>query len=356
MDKAILASWLKAGAVEAGRFSETESGTPQGGIISPTLANMALDGLQVLLGERFGHPNTKESCRHKVNLVRYADDFVITGISEELLKNEVRPLVKGFLKARGLTLSEEKTHITHIDSGFDFLSQNVRKYRGKLLTKPSKAAIKAVTATLAEEVRRMHGSSQAVLIHRLNPIIRGWCQYHRHGVSSQTFHYLDYRLWKLIWRWCRREHGNRRYRWLKDRYFRREGKREWVFSCDTDKGVLRLTRPVDVKIQRHTKIKAAATSYDPKFEAYFEDRWLKKQLKTLKGSKKIASLYQSQRGRCALCYGKLEEDWHAHHILPRHRGGDDRQSNLVLLHATCHRQLHAMGLSVEKPVTEFSVT
>ena len=147
MDKTMLKKWLKCGFIFKDELFPTEEGTPQGGIISPILANMALDGIQDLLAKNFPitTKNGKE-IRHKINLVRYADDFIITGDSEDILREEVKPLIANFLAERGLTLSEEKTLVTHIDNGFDFLGFNVRKYNGTLLTKPSKDRVKKFTA------------------------------------------------------------------------------------------------------------------------------------------------------------------------------------------------------------------
>jgi len=138
MDKLMLRKWLKAGVVDMGRVWKTEEGTPQGGIISPTLANMALDGIEALLAQHFGAKGSKKLRQYKVGLVRYADDFVITGSSKELLENEVKPLIEKFLAVRGLKLSVEKTQVTHINHGFDFLGWTVRKYQSKLLIKPSR--------------------------------------------------------------------------------------------------------------------------------------------------------------------------------------------------------------------------
>ena len=206
LDKRVLGKWLKAGYMESGKLNPTEAGTPQGGIISPVLANMALDGLETVLESHFGKKNTKASYKTKVNYVRYADDFIITGISQELLEDEVKPLVEAFMAERGLTLSQEKTVITHIDEGFDFLGQNLRKYKGKLLIKPSRKNLR----TFLHKVRNIISGNKTVtaglLIYMLNPVLRGWANYHRHIVAKETFNYVDYRVWKMLWKWCRRRH------------------------------------------------------------------------------------------------------------------------------------------------------
>ena len=181
-DMTVLQKWLKAGYVENRSLFPTEAGTPQGGIISPTLANITLDGLEKLLAEHFPREKWKDGKRWtpKVNLVRYADDFIITGDSKELLENEVRPLVEQFLKERGLTLSADKTRITHINEGFDFLGQNLRKYNGKPLVKPSQKNTHAFMEKVREIIDTNQSISQTLLIGLLNPVIRGWANYHRH--------------------------------------------------------------------------------------------------------------------------------------------------------------------------------
>ncbi|HIH4326836.1 TPA: group II intron reverse transcriptase/maturase, partial [Pseudomonas aeruginosa] len=188
-DREILRKWLKAGYMEDRQLFPTEAGTPQGGIISPTLANLVLDGLEAKLDAAFGRKRYANGVQTRlmVNYVRYADDFIVTGRSKELLEQEVMPIIKDFMQERGLTLSPEKTKITHIDDGFDFLGQNVRKYNGKLLIKPSKANV----ATFLEKVRSAVKGNKALdqprLIRMLNPMIRGWANYHQHVVSKATF-------------------------------------------------------------------------------------------------------------------------------------------------------------------------
>ncbi len=191
LERMILRKWLKAGYLEQADWYPTEAGTPQGGIISPVLANLTLDGLQELLAKAFPRlPRSQGRSHSKVNLVRYADDFIITGRSREQLEQEVRPLVEQFLAERGLVLSPEKTVITHIEDGFDFLGQNVRRYGRKVLTKPSDPAVKTFYAGLRQVVRKSLHLAPATLIQILNPKIRGWANYHRHASSKATFQHL----------------------------------------------------------------------------------------------------------------------------------------------------------------------
>ena len=194
LDKELLRKWLKAGFLEKHVLFATTEGTPQGGIASPVLANWTLDGLQRLLEQHFS--NTRR--RHvecKVHLVRYADDFIITGTSQVLLKDEVQPLVEHFLRERGLELSHEKTRITHIKNGFDFLGQTIRRYRnGKLLIKPSKRSVKTFLAKIQETIDDSGSMTAGDMVRRLNQQIKGWTMYHRHAVSKRTFQAVDHRI------------------------------------------------------------------------------------------------------------------------------------------------------------------
>ncbi|EIP9335860.1 group II intron reverse transcriptase/maturase, partial [Salmonella enterica] len=218
MDKCILRKWLKAGIIEKGTFSETLSGTPQGGIISPVLANMALDGLEGELQVRFGKKRSKKSWKNKVHLVRYADDFIISGCSKEILENEVLPLVQSFLRKRGLTLSDEKTVITHITDGFDFLGQHIRRFDRKLIIRPAKKNVKSFLGKVRGIIEDNKTVSAWLLIYKLNPLIRGWANYHRHVASAKAFNNADHQIWRKIWQWCARRHPGRSRRWVFRKY------------------------------------------------------------------------------------------------------------------------------------------
>lgn len=260
-DQGKLRAWLKAGYLERDAFHATAEGTPQGGIVSPTAANMALDGLDRRLQTRF-----KGRC--KVNLVRFADDFVVTGASRALLEDEVKPLVVQFLKERGLELAEEKTRIVHIDQGFDFLGFNIRKYQGKLLIKPAKSSIAAVKDKVQEILAAGNSLPQGVLIGRLNPVIRGWGNYYRHVVSKDVFDGVDHAIWRMTWNWAKRRHPKKSSQWVKDRYFAHKDGRDWVF---TD-GSATLFRMASIPIRRHVKIRGEANPYDPQYASYFAER------------------------------------------------------------------------------------
>jgi len=349
MDKVILRKWLKAGFLEKGVLFATTEGAPQGGVISPALANRTLDGLESLLSGHYAKTQ-RRGRMFKVHLVRYADDFIITGMSEGFLKNEVKPLVEQFLSERGLELSHEKTRITHIEDGFDFLGQTVRRFNdGKVLVKPSKKSIKTFLAGIREVIREQGGHSTAgELIRTLNAKIKGWTMYHRHACSKRTFGYVDTRIFRMLWRWCCKRHRQKSRKWIKEKYFKRFGDRDWVFTgtIRDDRGKVLpvcLLEAGRVSIRRHVKVKGDANPYDPEWELYFEQRLLQKMQATLAGRGQIAYLWREQGGRCGGC-GQLlqeEQEWQIHHRVRRVDGGDDGLDNLELLHANCHRQKHS---------------
>lgn len=217
MDKNILRKWLRAGYLNKNVYYPTNGGTPQGGIISPVLANLVLDGLENKLRTRKGEQGL-------VNLVRYADDFIITGRTKELLETEVLPIVETHLTERGLELSPEKTRITRIDEGFDFLGQNVRKYNGKLLIKPSKKNINSFLEKTREVIKRNAATEAGSLIKILNPVIRGWVNYHRHVVSKAVFKSVDTAIFKCLWQWSKRRHPKKNRQWIKAKYFATKGR------------------------------------------------------------------------------------------------------------------------------------
>lgn len=356
MDKGILRKWLKAGYMDKYTLHPTEEGTPQGGICSPVLANLTLDGLERMLQEHFRNTTrASRKTRSKVHLVRYADDFIVTGNSKELLENEVKPLVETFMRERGLELSQEKTHITHIEAGFDFLGQNVRKYNGKLLIKPSKKSVKAHLDSIRKLIKDNPTDTAGHLITLLNPIIRGWANYHRHAVSSEIFHDVDNAIFRALWRWAKRRHPNKGKKWIRKKYFHTIGNRNWVFSGEVigKQGLQRveLASASKTPIQRHHKIQGKANPYDPQWETYFDERMGLKWLQGGMKRRKLIVLWNEQAGRCPVCNQKItkETGWNIHHILYRVYGGKDTLSNLLLLHPNCHRQVHSQKLEVVKP-------
>jgi RNA-directed DNA polymerase len=348
MDRQLLRRWLKAGFLEKHAWFATTEGTPQGGIISPALANRTLDGLQRLLAERFAETSTGQR-KFKVHLVRYADDFLITGTSKELLRDQVQPLVAHFLKERGLELSHEKTQITHIEAGFDFLGQNVRRYRcGKVLTKPSSSNVKTFLTKIRETIDNSGSLTAGEMIQRLNQQIKGWTMYHRYAASKRTFNYVDHRIFQMVWHWCRRRHPKKSWRWIKTTYFPPDGHRHWVFTGKlfNQKGQgrpIQLMEAAQVRIIRYVKIRSAVNPYDPEWELYLEARLGWQLTQTLAGRSRFEYLWKEQEGRCRVCGQPLriaEEDCQIHHRIWRSRGGPDTAANTELLHANCHRQIH----------------
>ena len=284
-DKHVLQQWLKAGYIENRTLFPTEAGTPQGGVISPVLANMALDGLENLLAKHFPRQKWKDGGKWspKVNLIRYADDFIITGDSKKLLAREVRPLVERFLRERGLLLSADKTRITHIDEGFDFLGQNLRKYDGKPLVKPSKKNTRVFLEKVRGLIDANKSVSQTMLMAILNPVIRGWANYHRHCAARDTFDRVDHEIWRALWQWAKRRHPKKSRDWVKKHCFPAWRSRAWTFAAKT--GELtpdgkpiwnRLTYAGDTRIRRHIKIRRGANPFDPHWRRYFEEREFQK--------------------------------------------------------------------------------
>jgi len=359
MDRTILQKWLKSGYMDKHVLHETTEGTPQGGIISPALANYALDGLERLLRKRFPEGTRLKSLGGKsasVNFIRYADDFVITSKSKEILEGKVQPVVEQFLQQRGLELSPKKTVITHVEKGFDFLGQNVRRYpNGKLLIKPSKKNLKTFLVGIRQTIRNARGMSAADLIDLLNPKIRGWANYHRHVVSSRIFSSVDRSIFYNLWQWARGRHQKKTSHWLKKKYFEKRGTRDWCFfgeTCD-DQGQPHkawLYHARSTPIRRHVKVKGEANPYDPAFETYFEEREGSYMRETFRGTRTLRYIWHEQRGLCTVCRLPITRTtgWRLHHCVPLVQGGSKSAENRLLLHPECHDKVHRLTLSVSK--------
>jgi len=277
IDKKILAKWLTSGVIFNKILTPTKEGTPQGGIISPTLANATLDGMEKLVKEAYSNKLSRKGKRYsaKVNLVRYADDFVVTAENKEILE-DIKVMLTDFLAKRGLSLSQEKTLITHISVGFDFLGFNIRKYNGKLLIKPSKKSQKKVTQKLHEVIFNNKSASQCSLIEILNPVITGWGNYFRHVVSKDVFAKIDHILVGQLKRWAFRRHTRKSKKWILKKYFKSENNRKWVFKDSLEmegaKQTFTLRRLADIPIVRHRKIRSDANPFESQWNAYFEER------------------------------------------------------------------------------------
>lgn len=278
IDKKMLEEWLKSGFFDKGKLFPTLRGTPQGGIISPLLMNMTLDGLEMAAKKSVPWNMPRSNARTGVHVIRYADDFVITGKTKELLELRVKPAITAFLAKRGLTLSEEKTRIIRIDEGFDFLGQHLRKYKnGKLIITPSRKSVQGLMDNLRSILNDHQGDDAWSMIRRLNLTIQGWCNYHRHACSSRIFRWIDSWLFWEIKRWLHRRHPNKGRRWIMNKYYRRINNSRWNFhavATDTNgervyKDLIKASR---TRIVRHVKIRAEANPFDPAYTDYFAFR------------------------------------------------------------------------------------
>ncbi|MCP4286574.1 MAG: group II intron reverse transcriptase/maturase, partial [Gammaproteobacteria bacterium] len=306
MDKRLLSKWLRSGYMEEEAFYPTTQGVPQGGLISPVIGNMTLDGLeQVVRGKTEWFRR-----KHNINFVRYADDFIITANNNEVLQ-QLTPQIEAFLDERGVSLSKEKTKITHISEGFDFLGQNVRKHvrangqLGKIQITPSKASFQRVIEKVKLLTKRHRGATPKVLIEKLNPVLRGWANYHRHVICGETFGKLDSYVWGRLYRWCKRRHPDKTGRWIAERYFLNRGSHKWRFT-DPGTGTSLIKVAEEVKHKRHVKIRSAANPFDPEWDTYFEDRD-RKQVFTLTAAF-TAKVYMVQDGICPGCRQLIQHD------------------------------------------------
>lgn len=336
MDKSVLKQFLKAGFVFQNELFPTDDGTPQGGVISPILANMALDGIQEALVQHFDVTPKGKVAYHmhqksQVNFVRYADDFIVTAKTKEIAL-EAKEIIHAFLKTRGLELSEEKTLITHIDDGFDMLGWTFRKFKGKLIVKPSKKTIKSFVASLSETViKRGKAWKQESLIEKLNQQIRGWTNYHQSVCANETFSYIDNALFWMLWRWAKRRHPHKGKGWRKARYWHRKGDRNWVFCTDTNE-LLRLDY---TPIIRHSKVRMNANPYLN--TDYFIELKFNRGVKRLSG--KFKTVWKNQKGLCHHCGLPMEvsENKEMFFKIPKSIGGKDDVTNMAYVHEYCNR-------------------
>lgn len=345
----LIAQWLKAGVMEEGRYFDTTSGTPQGGIISPLLANIALHGMESALEVKY---NASGTLTGKRSIVRYADDFLVFCESKEdtILCQEI---LRKWLSTRGLQLSEEKTKIVHLSEGFKFLGFNIRHYpKGntktgwKLLIKPSPEAVQKLRDKLKAEWLSLKGHDMTHIVKKLNPIIRGWANYHRIGVASEIFRELDHWMFLRALRYARLTHPKKSWEWRKNRYFGSfnldKPNYKWV-TGDRKTGVYILLFGW-FDIDRHVMVKGKHAPDDPELREYWENRE-KKGVKNLK-NKSLQKLAQLQDHVCPTCGESLYngEELHKHHKTPRSQGGLDTYKNLELVHLYCHQQIHGNAL------------
>jgi RNA-directed DNA polymerase len=363
-----IAGWLKAGVIEDGAFTPTEEGTPQGGVISPLMLNVALHGLEEAAGVRY-----QASGRHAGDtvpgcpvVIRYADDLVACCHSRQQAE-QVQAQLAAWLAPRGLVFNQDKTKIVPLTEGFDFLGVNVRRYRnGKLLIKPSTAAVRRLRSRLAAEMRALRGSNAAAVLAVLNPIIRGWAAYYRGVVSSKIFGELDDYVWKLTWRWAKRTHCGKPKRWVAHRYFGRFDKfrnDRWVFGnragADERGSIPHLVKFAWTPIVRHQMVTGTASPDDPDLADYWATR--RQRAKPPLDSYNLRLLTR-QDGRCPICRDHLlspdqppqsPREWErwwlsvvrkaiaADYLVHQDGHGTPDGNRTRLIHASCGRELQA---------------
>ena len=297
--RGLIAGWLKAGMIENRQFAPTEEGTPQGGVVSPLLLNVALHGMEQAAGVRYQTGKRPNLARDSSPvLVRYADDLVVFCHTRQEAEQAKARLAQ-WLAPRGLAFNEGKTRIATLDEGFDFLGYNVRRYGGKLLIKPSKQAMRRIRERLSTEMKALRGSSVAVVLQRLSPVIRGWAAYYRNVVSSKAFAALDLHMWRLTYKWAKYRHPNKSKRWVCSRYFGKfnpSRQDRWVFG-DRDSGAY-LTKLAWTKITRHQMVNWTASPDDPDLSAYWAQR--RRRRKPPLNQWGLIQL-ERQHGRCPLC-------------------------------------------------------
>lgn len=350
-------AWLKAGYVEAEVFHATDSGTPQGGVISPLLANIALDGLEQWLKQftktRRYKGETRRGTKWKTTkklgrygYIRYADDFIITAETREDIE-AIIPGVEAWLTPRGLRLNEEKTRVRDISEGFDFLGFNIRERGSKCLVMPQKEKVQAKLREIKEWLYAHPNLDPDGVIRVLNPILRGWANCYKHGVSKRVFATFDHLMVKMLIRWAQKRHPSKGPRWVVTRYFSRIGGDSWVFRAKTRDRRGRWTesylyRLASTKITRHIKVLDTTSPDDPGAQDYWEKRQTKYGKTYFVPGSKLYKIAEDQHWRCPYCHQHLfnGERIHIHHDIEVTHGGTDDQGNLRLLHVRCHIDVH----------------
>jgi RNA-directed DNA polymerase len=379
--RGMIDGWLKAGVVEMETFSPTEEGTPQGGVISPLLMNVALHGMEEAAGVRYGTGvNATKTVAGTPILARYADDLVACCHSREQAE-QVKAGLAQWLAPRGLVFNEDKTRIVHLEEGFDFLGVNIRRYKhgqrpAKLLITPSQDAVKRLRKRLAEEMRGLRGSNAKAVIARINPIVRGWSAYYRGVVSKKIFNSMDDYLWRLTYKWACHTHPKKPKKWIVNRYFGRFHKfrnDRWVFGDPAhrpDGTTANMVKFAWTDIVRHQLVAHRASPDDPDLRVYWVTR--RRKIKPALDSYNTRLLAR-QDGRCPLCGDHLlcpdqppqsPHDWERWWLgtarraisadyLTHHGRDDPPDGNRTrLVHASCHRSLQARKRRrIQQPVT-----
>ena len=343
----LVKQWLKAGVVDRGVFTETAAGTPQGGIVSPLLANIALHGMESATGVFYRKLEDSFAVRSKRALVRYADDFVIFAETREDAEAAKSDIAR-WLAERGLEISQEKTRIRHLTEGFNFLGFNVRQYPVsstktgyKLLIKPSKESVKDFKHRMKREWSASAGHNVDAVLNRLRPLLRGWANYFRTAVSKETYKGLDHWMFSREIQWCRSSHPTKSWKWIARTYFgsHRVGRHDrWVFG--NPKTGNHLPRLSWTPIKRHVMVRFDASPDDPDLRSYWERREATKAELLLTWRQR--ELAKRQGGHCPICHDSLHDDreLRVHRVIPKSQGGEDALSNLTLVHLYCHQQTH----------------
>jgi len=343
--KEAIYKWLKAGYVDNNSFNNTDAGTPQGGIVSPLLANMALHGMEKELGIRYYLDRGNHIlARNSVGIVRYADDFVVVCKTEDEAMS-ISQRLKHYLDKRGLTLAEDKTKVTHISEGFDFLGFNLKQYKSnkgmQLLIKPSKASVKKARETIKNVFTQLRGRPIGELITKLNPIIRGIGNYWSSQVSKKTFSKLDHYTWIKIRKHLKTLHPNKSSKWIYSKYFKADytgaSRDKWILT-DPHNNKIQLFKMHWIPIVRHAVVKYRNSPDDANLKEYFEDRDRKDFIRNNVLSRR--KLAKRSNYKCRVCRQSLigEELLKINQIVPAKIGGDERYDNLELLHQSCHQQ------------------
>lgn len=364
--KEAIYKWLKAGYIDNDRFVDTDSGTPQGGIVSPLLANIALHGMEEELGVRYYLDRGRYVlARNSVGVVKYADDFVVACKTKEEAMSIYERLTP-YLNKRGLTIAEDKTKVTHITEGFNFLGFNLRQYKTnngmRLLIKPSKTSIKNAREKIKDVFKQLRGKPVADIITKLNPIIRGIGNYWSSQVAKKTFESIDRYVWIKVRKYLKILHPNKPFKWIYQKYFKPDytgvSKSRWILT-DPHNNKTQLFKMSYIPIVRHAVVLFRNSPDDANLKEYFENRDRKEFIKnSVLSRRKIA---KRSNYKCRVCKQTLagDEPLKVNQIVPNLLGGAECYDNFELLHQSCyqhHQKLlekYGGGKDLPKIVTYF---
>lgn len=353
--KELIKQWLKAGYMENEIFHPTERGTPQGGVISPLLANIALHGLSELLASYVKvkeYQSTPKAKRQRITkqklpkygFCRYADDFIVTAETQEDLET-VLPIIQQWLNERGLQLNEDKTQIVKASEGFNFLGFHIRQFNGHCLTKPEKEKTLNFVRKIRNWLKEHKDIPAEEVISYLNPVLKGWGNYYRFAASKAVFSYVDNQIWRMLWKWSCRRHPNKGKRWIANKYFdMKSWKLKAIHTNRRGKSQpITLSRLYDIPITRHVQVKGNNSPDNPNLTKYWEQRQTQFGKILLASGSRLHTIACNQRWKCPQCGDHLfnGEELHQHHHKQVKDGGLDFEENLALLHRNCHTETHS---------------